>query len=625
MIFYLLPGTTVQLFAMGCSNTYEWSHGVTSINNDGTSSIITVTPNETTTYKVRCKIDDGCKSSWTAEFKIRVNNSNPCNKPLAAPIVSSDKVVLKSDDDIATLTAFNCSGTITWNNGSVGSKITVSVAEKYTATCTIDDCISEKSNEITIIREGCITPRAPVISAEKTILKENESTKLTAMGCDGIVSWSNGNKGFQIVVATRGKYTAKCTAGGCISNISNEIEITSENCTPPSSPTISISKSIITQGEKVTINGTCASGTLEWKNPLNFTGGDSYPNSSTTYEAVCTASSGCSSDKSSKTVTVSIIVDVVKYRKPVITVSENSIIKGQIVKVTATCEIGSRVSWTEPVGFGGGDHKPDATTIYKAKCVKPYPIPENALEDSDESSREVKVVCPIITTPILSSDKTEVTADEKATITASGCVGGVIQWRDGSIGDQKIVGIGEYSALCKINDCYGKESNIIKIKIRCEKPNSPVISATKLVTYNDEKVVITATSCSGTTLWNDSSYGSKIEVSNGTYFATCVENNCKSDFSNEITITNKKYFTYTVTVKIKKIFLSDFEETITFYSKETLKNGINFYDDIDCTRFLRFFKWFGDWLYSDYGTFTHGGINYSINVKTGYVFISTPR
>ncbi|WP_337045174.1 hypothetical protein [Emticicia sp. 17c] len=624
-----IAGEEVEVGVRGCpNNKFEWDNGAgvvwTGVEDMYTTKFY---PTADTEYKVRCVRDVGCASGWvTLSVRIKSMTVTPCTNPTATPNISSNKTNLSSDTDSVILTATGCNGTVNWNNNSNGGQISVSTPGKYSAKCNINGCISNNSNEIVIIKEGCIIPAAPLISAEKIILKENESTKVTATGCTGSISWSNGSKGYQIVVSNRGKYTATCNVNGCTSEVSNEIEIKSENCITPFAPSITITKSVIIVGEKVVVNGVCVNGTLEWKSPSNFTGGEVKPISNTTYEAVCTTSTGCSSDKASGTITVNITGTPVRYNPPLITVSSDLITKGQTVKVTATCETGSRVSWIAPSGFNGGDHKPDASIVYKVKCEKNYPFSDNILEDSDESSKQVIVVCPTIIPPVISTNKTEITDDEKATITAVGCNGGAIQWRNASNGNQITVGAGSYSALCVIDGCYSKESNVITIKIGCKKPNAPVISATKLVTYNDEKAIITASNCTGTTVWSDKNSGNKIEVNSGTYFAICEANGCKSDFSNEITVTNKKYFSYTVSVKIKKIgFHADYEETITFYSKEALRGGINFYDDIDCTSFQRFFKWWADWLYNDYGTFVYGGVTYAINVKTGYITTNTPR
>ena len=79
---------------------------------------------------------------------------------------------------------------------------------------------------------GCTAPAAPTVNANgSTEVCGGSTVTLTASGCAGSISWSNGQNGSQIQVGA-GTYSANCSQNGCSSGYSNSITVT--NCgTPP--------------------------------------------------------------------------------------------------------------------------------------------------------------------------------------------------------------------------------------------------------------------------------------------------------------------------------------------------------------------------------------------------------
>ncbi|GGD76186.1 hypothetical protein GCM10011514_45220 [Emticicia aquatilis] len=75
---------------------------------------------------------------------------------------------------------------------------------------------------------GCTSP-IPSISSNLPCLNSGQSATLTATGCNGTISWSNGSNGTTITVGT-GTYSANCTQSGCTQ--SNNSTILIINCTP---------------------------------------------------------------------------------------------------------------------------------------------------------------------------------------------------------------------------------------------------------------------------------------------------------------------------------------------------------------------------------------------------------
>nr|WP_299416677.1 hypothetical protein [uncultured Emticicia sp.] len=350
------PNTAVKLYAVGCSNLYEWSDGTVSSKNDGSGTIITVNPSETTKYKVRCTVDDGCKSGWTAEFEVRVKATTPCAILPADPVINATKTSLISDNDLTTLTASGCGGTITWSNGGKGTKITVSTASKYSATCTVDGCVSGKSNEITITKDGCTMPVAPVISITQT------NAVLKVVGCTGgTIFWNTGIENESISPNESGTYTVTCTiTNACGSDKSSTTFVFSAPPSTCSSSIPSISASVtINLGETVTITANGCSGSIAWsngeiKNPISVS-----PNKTTLYRAICTE--GKCSASASEFISV-----FVRCTKPEITVSAKEICIGKSVTLTADCS--EEVIWNNNSTSKSINVSPTIKTFYSAQC-----------------------------------------------------------------------------------------------------------------------------------------------------------------------------------------------------------------------------------------------------------------
>jgi hypothetical protein len=134
----ICSGESTSLTATGCNGLVEWSDGQTGIS-------ITVSPQETTTYTVVCKIDQ-CSKNATDEIIIKV-------KPgVSAPEISASQTEICFGGE-ATLIAENCSGDLLWSNGETQSTIIISPVDevRYTAICSANGCVSPVSNELIIL------------------------------------------------------------------------------------------------------------------------------------------------------------------------------------------------------------------------------------------------------------------------------------------------------------------------------------------------------------------------------------------------------------------------------------------------------------------------------------------
>ncbi|RYU96759.1 immunoglobulin domain-containing protein [Emticicia agri] len=223
-------GKSATLTASGCSLNYQWFTSQTSTTPIAYSSSYTTPPlNNQTIYYVNCK-NGNCES---AKKSITVNITAAPNQPTA-----NGQTICAGKS--ATLTATGCSGgTYKWYSSASSTAVLASTASYTTPTlnsnttyyvsCTINCESTRRSVSVTIGP----SPSAPTASASGTAICNGQSVTLTATGCAGTVTWSNGASGSSISVGTTGTYAAKCTINGCVSANSNVLTITSGNSNAP--------------------------------------------------------------------------------------------------------------------------------------------------------------------------------------------------------------------------------------------------------------------------------------------------------------------------------------------------------------------------------------------------------
>lgn len=216
-------GKSATLSASGCSGNYQWYASNTSSTVLSYSSVYT-TPalNNNTTYYVNC-VSGNCTS---ARKSITVTITYPPNTPN-----STGQTICAGKT--ATLTASGCAGTYKWYSSNTSTTVLASAASyttpilnnntSYYVSCTIT-CESERRETPVTIGPS---PSAPAANASGTAICNGQSVTLTATGCTGTVTWSNGQSGTAIAVNTTGTYAAKCTVNSCQSLNSNVLTITS--------------------------------------------------------------------------------------------------------------------------------------------------------------------------------------------------------------------------------------------------------------------------------------------------------------------------------------------------------------------------------------------------------------
>jgi uncharacterized repeat protein (TIGR01451 family)/gliding motility-associated-like protein len=228
----------------------------------------------------------------------------------AAPVISGGTTICNGLS--ATLTAAGCEGgVITWSNGMTGASITVSPVSTttYTASCKKANCTGSVASNGATVTVNTANPPTVVYSA--AAICKGGSVAISANGCAGTVTWSNGQVGASINVSpeTTTTYTAKCKVGNCESAASTNAVIT---VTIPATPTVAASATKVCYGSPVTLSagGNCT-GYFTWSNGLVGNSITIIPTTTASYTATCCTSTNCKSALSNA-VSVEVTVGVAK-------------------------------------------------------------------------------------------------------------------------------------------------------------------------------------------------------------------------------------------------------------------------------------------------------------------------
>ncbi len=516
----LCANASITLTATGCSGGVQWSNGL---------SGYVVTVNEPGSYSAKC-VGAGCTSEFSKPIVIKSGAG------AAAPTLTASKAEVCFGESV-TLTAAGCTGgTVTWSNGKSGLSLTVTPdsTRNFTATCTLDGCTSPASTSLKVVVNKAATP---VLTASKTSVEKGGSVVLTAKGCEnGVVTWNNIHEGnpFTVTPAETTTYTATCTVGSCVSDLSQPLTITVKCVTLPTAPTLTASQNPVLKGESVVLTAKgCANGTLTWNTGDT---GDSLkltPAATASYTATCTVD-GCTSLRSD-TLTVA-VVDCLPVKAPVVVARNNATLCAGESATLLVHNCAGTVTWSTGATGDSLVVSPLVTTTYTATCTV------GKCKSPISNEQLVTVIAPVV--PVVTASEDSVKTGTSVTLTAAGCNGTVI-WSNGAIGASLIVKItadSAFTARCAVDRCTSKPSNVQKIKVvagpDCKTP--PTLSATKTTICRGESVTLTAAGCpTGTVVWNGVYAGNPFTVSlteTTTYTATCSIDGCTSALSEGLTI-----------------------------------------------------------------------------------------
>ncbi|WP_080239686.1 SdrD B-like domain-containing protein [Spirosoma rigui] len=479
-------GSSASLMALGCSGTVSWS--------DGTSGSTLTIPVATSTNSYTATCTTAASSTYA------VGTVTVLPQPLLSLSASS---LLVTSGNAVTLTASQCTGTVTWSTGETGSVIVVNPAlasQTYSATCTTGpDCFTSASVTIQ-------TQAPAMINVASTTVCYGTGATLTATGCVGTVSWSNGTVGSTLttgLLTSTISYTATCTTSlGSTTSVVATVTVLDQ-------PLLSLSASstLVTTGNAVTLTASQCTGSVMWStgetgsviivNPLLTT---------QTYSATCTTGPGCLT-------TVSITVNT--QAPATIAVDNAAVCYGSTATLTATGCVGN-VSWnTGATGASLSTGALTSTTSYTATCTT-----------SQGSIAYAVGTVTVYGQPLLSlgASSTLVATDSDVTLTATQCTGTVI-WSTGETGSVIVVNPAlasqTYSATCTTGPaCFTTAS----ITIQTEP--APVISVNNAEVCYGSPATLTATGCVGAITWSDGTTASTLTIpvatSTSSYTVTCT-------------------------------------------------------------------------------------------------------
>ncbi len=562
-------GESVTLTAQGCTGTVKWSNGMT-----GASLVIR--PTETRTYVATCTVG-GCESIRSNQVAVAVGTSG------TAPTITASTLNVCSGG-LVTLTAAGCAGTVQWSDGQTGAVVSVTATptnREFYAVCRAGAaCGSGRSNVVALTVTPVPTPT--VVCSTDTICPGEEVTLLVE-NCQGVPTWSNGMTTRSIVVKPTATttYSVFCKDGACTSGTSTGYTLA---VVPVSVPTITASATTVAAGGTITLTATGCNGTVYWsKNGIDGrnTGASIIvrPEGTETYSAQCQFRS-CLSEPSN-TIVVNpgnCIADAGTMIPTAATVcagAPNTVIiaarsNGGLVQPTGYSvayvltkggslliqQMGTTPQFT--VAADAADYTVH-TLVYDAQ-----PTSENYLNlsgivlgtttaadvvkliadrkvcadlDVDGAKVTVRRVAP----PVLTVDQQVVCYGTTVTITAQGCAGGVVNWKDGSVGQSITRTV--YSdlwvmATCTVDGCTSELSQSLDVTLRT--PGIPTIAGNRSFVCASESATLTATGCEGGTyIWSNGTTGSTLTVSptaDTQYRVRCKVGNCEGDWSPYTTI-----------------------------------------------------------------------------------------
>jgi large repetitive protein len=503
-------GDSVTFTATSCSGTLTWSLTSNTTTVLGTGNTLKVKPITTTSYTATCATGTGCKGYATISATVAA-------QPIA-PVVTSNKQSICAKDTIV-LTAFNCEGVVNWSNGVSGSSITVYpiATTTYTATCTVNGCVSPASIPTTIT----VTTQTPIITASANEVCAGGSVTLTASACTGgTLLWSTGETTASITKTINEPTTYKvtCTASGCVGEASKAIGVGNGQ-----TPVIAATKNNLCAGESTTLSVTNCTGAILWSTGSTLNTITVSPLATTAYSISC-GDGSCKANGS-----ISINVNAVE--KPIVAASKSTICAGQSTDLTVSgCSGG--ITWSNGATSATITVSPSATKYFSVSCGSGACVGKDS----------VNIIVSPLASPTIAANRTSLCAAGDVVFTATGCTG-TVNWSNGKTGASMTATVAQnttFTATCDNGTCTSTNSNSINVTVGAIP--APTITSNGTAVCNGSNVTLTASNCAtGNVLWSNGMTGTQINVSPVVatdYTAVCRSNdeNCQSTNSNIINI-----------------------------------------------------------------------------------------
>ncbi len=510
---FICAGQSTTLSAINCNGTVIWSNGQT-------GNSITVSPVVVTTYYAQCQVGT-CVSSASNNVQININS-------IAPPSISASSTTVCAGGTV-TLTATGCSGSVRWSNGVIGNSVDVSptlASTSYTAECIVGACTSNPSTAVVILLSA--SPSTPSIGVTTSSICQGQSVTLIANNCTGTINWSDGQTGSSITVTplVTTTYSATCSAGSCVSPVSNSLTIT---VNPLPSPVINASRTVTCGGEPVTLTATGCTSNILWSTGSTQSEIVVTPNVTTTYTLSC--GNGVCSATAQRTITVGGLGET-----PTLSATNTNICSGGSTTLSASSCTGT-INWaltsnTSNIIHTGATYTvtPTDTTSYTALC--------STGTGCTGSANIVINVQTLPSAPIISSGSSTICLGDSTVISGFNC-SGTLNWSNGSTGISFIAKptvTTTYTATCTVNGCSSVASAPVTVTVGS---SNPVINASTLNICTGGSSVLSVNNCGGTLLWSTGSTASSITVSPATtttYSVQCTSGSCSRTVSATVNV-----------------------------------------------------------------------------------------
>ncbi|MFN8345472.1 MAG: gliding motility-associated C-terminal domain-containing protein [Spirosomataceae bacterium] len=309
----------------------------------------------------------------------------------------------------------------------------------------------------------CDSIIAPKISSEKQISCAGQPVILKASGCEGTVVWSTKKTGNTLTVypAKTTTYRAYCKKEDCKSAESEGLTITIH---VPATPIVKANKSKVCFGESVVLTAAGCSGDVIWSNGMNGKEITVKPIHTAKYTATCRME-GCVSCFADD------IIIVVMGEPMAITASKKQICQGESSILEAAGHCAGLVKWSNGKIGKTLTVRPEVTADYWVVC-------ETEGCEPVKSSVSIQVNPPL--PPTVKVNKNTICAGEKITLSAEGCISGVIRWSNAMEGrtiDIQPKESTQYSAICLRGDCQSSSSAPVSVSLTNEAPALPQVVA----------------------------------------------------------------------------------------------------------------------------------------------------
>ena len=532
----VILGETATLSVSNCNGIIAWNTG-----ESGTS--ISVTPPATSKYSATCRANGGCIGG---NGKITVSVSVPKIEVKASP-----SVVCVGGS--TTLSMTGCpNNNIYWTSPEYGrrNEITTIYSGIVQTGSFTGHCITSAGESTTTIGIDIRQAQDFKIVASKNPIYLGESTILSVDGCDGIVSWQNGQaSGNPITVWATSKYTeyvAEClspNACGGKGKITIEVK----------PPIITAIGKDVCWGSTASLSQTGCSNVAYWvvwkKDDFSDAQAIDNPNTypitePTRFRVACSTTAGEGAGDI-------LIRPIPLPNKPEIIPNKESYFTGETVELNVLNCNGHLVWSTGEEGSTQIRVKPVRTSTYTATCKGGY-------DCFSQSSIEVIVKTP---TPKV---KDLILCYGDTLVLNSGCLNNAGLWTDNwlDIPNRTIRKEGEKIKMFASNtygvSCEGEAglSDMVAFSVTVKpKIDAPIIQSEKSVIIKGDSLELLANGCIETE-WTDnknflfSEKTNKIVVkpiATTIFFARCFVDGCYSDYSNFKVLVRPKKPTITAT------------------------------------------------------------------------------